>query len=77
MSGQKLPIIKGGRGRSARDRTKPDPICTPYRAFVMENKEKFMEEYPDLDYTDIKRLLEDMWEIMDEEMHQYYEEKAK
>jgi hypothetical protein len=50
MSGQKLPVFRNKRGRMPKDKTKPMPICTPYRAFVMENKEKFMEEYPDLEY---------------------------
>lgn len=36
-----------------------------------------MEEYPDLDYVDIRRLLEDMWEILDDDAHKYYENLAK
>ena len=34
MSGMKLPRLRGGRGKSSRDKTKPEPIDTPFRAFV-------------------------------------------
>lgn len=64
-------MIKGGKGRCARDITEPDLICTLI-VHSSRNKEKFIEEYPNLYYIDIKRFLEDMWEIMDEDMHKYY-----
>ena len=57
MSGIKLPFLKGGKGKSARDRTKPDPIASPFRAFVKENQPIFLNDNPDLDYYNIKRLL--------------------
>jgi hypothetical protein len=63
MSGQRLPVFKGGaRGRANRDKTKPEPIMTPYRAFLKENKERFSNEHPHLEFHEISRILYDMWE---------------
>ena len=67
MSGQRLPKLRGGRGKSTRDKTKPDPINTPFRAFVKENEKLLLDENPGFDYYDLKRLTEDFWEVFDDE----------
>ena len=42
-----------------------------------ENRKIFTEQFPDLDYSEITIMLEDMWEVLDEDAHKYYEEQAK
>eukprot|EP00347_Sterkiella_histriomuscorum_P011006 403374105 len=77
MSGMKMPFIRQSRGRSARDKTKPDPIMTPWRAFCSENRPIFVNDNPDLDYHEIKTLLQDVWDVLDDDQKQYYEQKSK
>lgn len=72
-----MPVLKPSRGRSARDRTKPDPPSTPFRAFINENHAIFKADNPDYDYVEMKRLFEDMWEVMDDEQIKYYENLAQ
>jgi hypothetical protein len=77
MSGARIPFLRKRRGRSSRDRTMPEAIDTPFRAFVRENKATFEKENPDYDYHDMKNLMEDIWDVMDAEQLQYYENLAK
>jgi hypothetical protein len=67
MSGARIPFLRKRRGRSSRDRTMPEAIDTPFRAFVRENKALFESENPDYDYHDIKNLMEDIWDVLDAE----------
>ncbi|CDW86559.1 UNKNOWN [Stylonychia lemnae] len=76
-SGQKLPLLRGGRGKSARDKTKPEPIMSPWRIFVKENTPILQNDNPDLEYYDIKRMLEDIWADLDEDQLKYYDEKSR
>ena len=43
MSGARIPFVRPRKGRSARDKTMPDPIATPFRAFYKENQPIFQE----------------------------------
>ena len=44
---------------------------------MRENKPLFEAENPDYDYHEIRELLEDIWEVFDEEQKTYYENLAK
>ena len=55
----------------------PEPIDTPFRAFVRQNKPIFEAENPDYEYHEIRDLCEEVWEVFDQEQKQYYEELAK
>jgi len=77
MNGARIPYLRKRRGASARDKTMPEPIDTPFRAFVRENKVHLEAENPDYDYHEMKALLEEVWEVMDAEQIQYYENLAK
>lgn len=67
MNGARIPHVRARRGRGARDKTQPDPIATPYRAFLKENQPLFETENPDLEYHEIKDMLVDVWDVLDDE----------
>lgn len=77
MSGMRLPALKPARGKSSRDRTKPEPIDTPFRAFCRQTKPVFESDNPDYDYYQMKTLLQDVWDVLDDDQKKYYEDLAQ
>ena len=74
----KLGRVRSGiRGRAARDRTQPERISTPFRAFVRETYPMLQEENPHLDYYDLRTMMQDIWDVLDEEQQKYYEDLVK
>ena len=66
-TGARIPFVRKKSGRQPRDRTMPEPLANPFRAFFRENFKLFQDENPDFDYHQIKNLLEEVWDIFDEE----------
>lgn len=77
FNGSRIPCLKKRKGASARDRTMPEPLDTPFRAFIRENRPTLEAENPDYDYHEMKALYEDIWDVLDAEQIQYYENLAK